>query len=115
MSYDEALAARVRRQLLRAPPRQVTERKMFGGICFLVGGAMCCGVLGRDLIVRVGPQGHADAVRLPHARVFDFTGRPSKGIVYVAPEGLRAAGDLRRWLARSAALSSQAPPKPPRR
>lgn len=102
MSYDEALAARVRRLLA---PHGVTERKMFGGICFLVGGAMCCGVLGDELIVRVGAEGHAAALGSPHARPFDFTGRPSKGMVYVAPAGVRTVAQLRRWLGRSEALS----------
>ncbi len=104
MSFDEALAARVRR-LLAGAPQTVTERKMFGGICFLADGAMCCGVLGSDLIVRVGAERHAAALGSPHARPFDFTGRPSKGMVYVAPEGVRTAAQLRKWLERSEALS----------
>ncbi len=107
MSYDERLASRVRKQLGGAPG-EVTERKMFGGVCFLVDGAMCCGVLGPDLIVRVGPARHADALAAPHARAFDFTGRPSKGMVYVAPAGVRTASQLRAWLARSEALARRA-------
>lgn len=107
MSYDEALAGRVRKELEGAPGT-LGERKMFGGICFLVDGAMCCGVLGPDLIVRVGPARHAEALASPHARPFDFTGRPSKGMVYVAPAGVKTAARLRAWLARSEALSRRA-------
>jgi TfoX/Sxy family transcriptional regulator of competence genes len=97
MSYDEELAARVRRELV-GQPDEVVERRMFGGICFMVGGAMCCGVLRDELIVRVGADGHEDALAQPHTRVFDFTGRPSTGMVYVAPEAVRTQTELRQWV-----------------
>ena len=101
MSYDEKLSARVRTALARR--RGVTEKKMFGGVCFLVNGAMCCGVLGTELIARVGSEHHADAVADKHARPFDFTGRPSKGMVYVSAAGIRTAAQLQRWLDRGLA------------
>ncbi len=96
MAYDENLATRVRRALARR--RGVSEKKMFGGLCFLVNGAMCCGVLGDELIVRVGNDRHPRAVASPHARPFDFTGRPSRNMLYVAPAGVRTAAMLTRWV-----------------
>ena len=97
MAYDEKLAERIRR-LLAEQAKDVTERRMFGGICFMVGGGMCCGVLGPDLIVRVGADRYSTALAKPHARVFDFSGRPSKGIVYVGPQAIRSRVALDRWL-----------------
>jgi len=76
---------------------------MFGGICFMVRGSMYCGVIGPDLIVRVGRDHCEEALAQPHARVFDFTGRPSRGMVYVGPAATRAASSLERWLERGLA------------
>ena len=84
MSYDESIAERVRTVL--AGRTDVIERKMFGGVAFLVRGNMCCGVVGADLVVRVGPEGHRAALEQPDAREMDFTGRPLKGLVYVVRE-----------------------------
>jgi len=107
MAYDEALAARVR----RAAARPLEEKKMFGGLCFLAGGHMCCGVLGAELMVRVGPQGYAEALARPHARPMDFTGRPMTGMVYVAAEGLADEVALRDWVGRGVAFAESLPPK----
>ncbi len=71
---------------------------MFGGLCFMVNGAMCCGVLGDELIARVGADRLENALAQRHTRPFDFTGRASKGMVYVAPAGTRTAAQLERWL-----------------
>ena len=96
MAYDEALAARIRAAL--EDQDAVTERKMFGGIAFMVGGNMACGVIRDDLMVRVGPDAHDAAVAEPHVRPMDFTGKPLKGFVYVSPLGFRTAQALRSWL-----------------
>lgn len=104
MAYDEQLAARVRRELGKR--KDVSERRMFGGLAFMVGGHMACGVLGRDLIVRVGPDEGDGALAQPHVRPFDFTGRPSRGMVYVEPEGVTTDDDLRRWVAKGLAFAS---------
>jgi TfoX/Sxy family transcriptional regulator of competence genes len=98
MSYDENLATRIR-QLL-ADRDDVVEKKMFGGLCFMVGGAMCCGLTKSDFMVRVGADHYEEALAQPHARPMDFTGRPLKGMVYVAPEGLRTKAALTRWVRR---------------
>jgi TfoX/Sxy family transcriptional regulator of competence genes len=103
MSYDERLASRVRRVLANSAG-PITERKMFGGICFMVGSSMCCGVLGPDLIVRVGAGQHEEALKQPHTRVFDFTGRPSKGMLYVGPDAIRTDAALKTWIRKGLAF-----------
>ena len=112
MSYDEKLAIRVRRAL---GGRDVVEKKMFGGLCFMVNGSMCCGLTKSDFVVRVGPAEYDDALRQPHARPMDFTGRPLKGMVYVAPEGLRTKAALARWVGRGLAFVDSAPAATPRK
>ena len=105
MAYDEALAERIR--ALLAGRDAVTERKMFGGIAFMVGGNMACGVIHDDLMVRVGPDAHDAALAEPHARPMDFAHRPMRGMVYVDPDGVAlrcrapALGRRRRQHARS--------------
>jgi TfoX/Sxy family transcriptional regulator of competence genes len=110
MAYDEQLAERVRRSL--AGTKGLAERKMFGGLCFLLRGNMCCGVVGDTLMVRVGPEAYESSLALPHAREMDFTGRPLRGMVYVAPDGLRNARALGEWLERAMAVGRSLPAKP---
>ena len=98
MPFNERLAQRVRQTL--QGKRGMTERQMFGGLCFLLHGNMCCGVERDRLVVRVGPAAYAQALSKPHARPMDFTGRPLKGFVYVSSEGYRTASSLRAWIAR---------------
>ena len=111
MSYDEKLADRVREVL--GPRDDVVEKKMFGGLCFMVNGAMCCGLTQTDLMVRVGPEQYEDALAESHARPMDFTGRPLKGMIYVAPAGLRTRAALAKWVGRGVAFVSALPPKKP--
>ena len=85
MPYDEELAGRVR-EVLRAT-EGVSERKMFGGLAFMLNGNMCCGVDQTNLMLRVGPERYDEALAKPHAGLFDFTGRPMRGFVYVSQEG----------------------------
>lgn len=113
MSYDEQLASRVRKAL--AGRSDVTEKKMFGGVCFMVNGAMRCGVLKDDLIVRVGAAHHAEALAQPHTRPFDFTGRPAKGMVYVSPAGTGTDAALAGWIQRALASDHGQPPKTARK
>lgn len=109
MAYDEALAERVREML--AERIGVTERRMFGGLAFLVGGHMTVGITGADLMVRVGKEGHGDALAQRHAREMDFTGRPSTTMVYVGPEGTADDRTLRAWVDRALAFTDTLPPK----
>ena len=108
MAYDEALAARVR--ALLASRSDVGERKMFGGLTFVVAGNMCCGVQGDELIVRLDPEREDEALAGPHARPMDFTGRPMRGFVTVRPEGLEGA-ELERWVQEAVVRAESRPPK----
>lgn len=96
MAYDEGLAERIREALADQP--NVLEKRMFGGLAFMVGGNMCVGVVKDQLMVRVGPEAYDERVQERHARRMDFTGRPLKGFIYVAPEGFESDTDLRRWV-----------------
>ena len=109
MSFDENLADRVRQAL--GTRRGLTEKKMFGGLAFLLRGNMCCGVLGRELIVRVPPQETDRVLAERHTRPFDFTGRPMRGFVVVEPAGWADADDLAEWVTRSVAFASTLPVK----
>jgi TfoX/Sxy family transcriptional regulator of competence genes len=106
MSYDEKLAARVRAVL--SARDDVVEKRMFGGLCFMVSGAMCCGLTKNGFMVRVGAERYDEALAQPHARPMDFTGRPLKGMVYVAPEGIGSDAALGRWIRRGLAFVSAA-------
>ena len=109
MAYDEELAQRVRRLL--APVDNIHERKMFGGLAFMVNGNMCCGIEGENLVVRTAPDAYDDALARPHARVFDMTGRPMRGFVYVEREGLAEEGTLSDWVNTGVAFAASLPPK----
>jgi hypothetical protein len=84
---------------------------MFGGLAFLLRGNMCVGVHGPDLIVRLDPNETDAALKRPHARVFDMTGRPMRGWVLVAPEGLKTKRTLEAWVNRGRAFAASLPPK----
>ena len=109
MAYDEDAAQRLRAELGTLPG--LTEKRMFGGIAFLIGGNMACGVIGDDLIVRVGAAQHAAALAQPGARVFDFSGKPMAGWVMVAPVGYASAEDLARWVKLAVAFTGSLPAK----
>src|SRR6266567_984997 len=95
MPFDEALAERVR-PLLRCS-HSLKEKRMFGGLAFMVNGHMCCGILGNDFVIRTGPDQYEAALSQPHARPMDFTGRAMRGFVYVHPSGYRSTRDLKTW------------------
>ena len=109
MAFDEQLAERIRAVLHHRPA--VTERRMFGGIAFMVGGNMACGVIRDDLMVRVGQDAHEEAIARPHARPMDFVGRPMRGMVYVAPAGVAEDAELARWVEAGAAFAASLPAK----
>jgi TfoX/Sxy family transcriptional regulator of competence genes len=113
MSYDEKLADRIRRAL--GPRDDIEERKMFGGLAFLRDGRMFCGIAKDDLMVRVGPEGYEAALGRPHVRPMDFTGRPMKGYVFVAPQGRRTDAALRAWVELSASFVATLPARAPKR
>src|SRR5262245_52539007 len=108
MSYDETLAERVRLALLGHTG--VSEKKMFGGICFLLGGRMICGVAGDELMVRVGSERDDEALAKPRVRLMDFTGRPMKGYVFVAPPRRAAQAEVAAWVEWAVDFASTLPP-----
>jgi TfoX/Sxy family transcriptional regulator of competence genes len=109
MAYDEKLATRIREVL--AAREGVQEKKMFGGIAFLLYGNMACGVNGPDMIVRIAPEETDDALAEPGVRLFDMSGRPMKGWIMVAPGATTNAMDLRRWIDRGTGYAASLPPK----
>jgi TfoX/Sxy family transcriptional regulator of competence genes len=109
MAYEEALADRVRDVL--AARADLTERKMFGGIAFMIGGNMAVGVIDDDLMVRLDPADAEKALGEPHARPMDFTGRPMKGMLFVDSAGTAADEDLASWAEAGADFAASLPPK----
>jgi len=109
MAYDEDLAHRVRAGL--AEQDGITEKAMFGGLAFLLRGNMAVGISGHELMVRVGPDATDDALARPHTRVFDMTGRPMKGWILVAPDGVKTSRQLGAWVRRGVQFAGSLPPK----
>lgn len=109
MAFSEELALRVRQSL--GEQTSVTERKMFGGLCFMVHGNMLGGVMGDEIIVRVGADRYEDALKQPHTREMDFTGRPMRGFVIVASEGIASDERLDEWVRRGVQFATSLPPK----
>lgn len=110
MAYDLQLAERIRAALGRSPG--LSEKKMFGGLCFLVHGNMCCGVLKSELVLRAGLDVYERLLAQEKSlRPMDFTGRPLRGFLYVAPDGLRRSAQLRRWVGISLQFARSLPRK----
>lgn len=109
MAYDEKLAKRVRTVL--RPEDGYVEKKMFGGICYLLNGNMVCGILNDELIVRVGADSFEKSLILPYARKFDITGRPMTGWVVISSEGIIKTKALKQWINKGIAFARTLPPK----
>jgi len=109
VAYDEGLADRLREHL--APVTRVSEHEMFGGVSFMVGGNLCCGVLGGDLIVRIDPTLHHDALTRPNVSEFTMGGRTSKGMIRVGPRGVADEDELALWLRLGIAHATSLPAK----
>jgi len=89
----------------------VVEKRMFGGIAFMVRGNLCCGVIGDRLMLRVGPKGYETTLSRPHAKAMDLTGKPMKGMIYVEPAGFATPRDLKKWIERALEFSLSLPAK----
>lgn len=113
MAYDETAAAKVRRRL--ASRNDVREIKMFGGLCFMVGGHMCCGVLGDGIVFRVSPERWEKALADDSAKPFDFTGKVMRGIVVVGSKRHADARTFGRWIRWALDLVASLPPKKPKK
>lgn len=109
MAYNETLAQRIRSTL--PPTPEVVEKKMFGGLAFMLNGNMCCGVVKDSLMARVGAENHAAALGTAHVRPMDFTGRTMKGMVFVDPPALVDDVALQAWVDRCVAFVQTLPQK----
>ncbi|MDH3376922.1 MAG: TfoX/Sxy family protein [Gammaproteobacteria bacterium] len=109
MAYDEGVAQRLREEF--ADRIDVAEKKMFGGIAFMLSGNMCCGVIGETLMARVGAEQYEKALSQSHVREMDFTGKPLTGFVYVEPEGFESDTELQRWVSACENFVDSLPPK----
>lgn len=109
MAYDEGVAQRLREVFVDRT--DIVEKKMFGGIAFMLSGNMCCGVVNEALMARVGPGRYEQALARPHAKEMDFTGRPMKGFIYVEPAGFESDSDLRTWVSLCEEFVGSLPPK----
>jgi len=109
MTYNSALANRIQVILGDLPGLQ--EKKMFGGIGFIVRGNMACGVVGEDLVVRLDPQDNDAALALPYTKPFDTHGRKMAGWVLVSPQGIERDADLESWVVRGVDYAGTLPDK----
>jgi TfoX/Sxy family transcriptional regulator of competence genes len=96
MAFDEKLNDRIREALSDVP--KVEEKRMFGGICYMVNGKMCVGVAGDEMMCRIDPAIYEEALERPGCREMDFTGRPMKGYVFVSNEGMKTKKQLEYWI-----------------
>jgi TfoX/Sxy family transcriptional regulator of competence genes len=112
VAYDEGLAERLREALGEYPG--IGEKRMFGGICFLSRDYMFLGIADDSLMVRVGPDAYEAALARPHAREMDFTGKPMKGYVFVAPEGFGDDTALAWWIEQAHGFVQTLPAKKPK-
>lgn len=112
MAFDETLGHRLRVAMeAECPSDTLTEKRLFGGLGMMVNGNMACGIVGYNLMVRVGPEAHDECVALPHAGPMDFTGRPMKGFLYIYPEGVATSRELRTWVKRGVHFARSLPKK----
>jgi len=109
MAFDQELADRIRTEL--GQQHDLSEMKMFGGLAFLLNGNMCCGVHGEEMIVRLAPEQMDAALSNQHTHVFDLTGRPMKGWIYVRPAGLETKAALAKWVQIAVEFASSLPAK----
>lgn len=109
MAYNTALAEDIRARIGDHP--NLSAKEMFGGIAFLINGNMGVGVSGEELMVRVGRDAHDEAVALPGARIFDKSGRPSRGWLVVSPAGFATDADLDAWIERGVRYAESLAPK----
>ena len=109
MAYNEDVAERLRKVLARR--KGVSERKMFGGLAFLMNGNMCCGVVDKNIVLRLGKDGAEKALRERHTREMDFTGTPMASMVFLRPAGYKNEEDLRAWVKRAVDFTRTLPAK----
>lgn len=110
-SYEAQTVERVRRMLSENP--NIVEKRMIGGLSFLLNGNMCCGVTGNALMIRVGREGLEQALAQPYVRRMEFAGRPLAGFICVSPEGYQSDADLAKWVQQGLDFAATLPLKKP--
>jgi TfoX/Sxy family transcriptional regulator of competence genes len=108
MAFSEQLSNRIREALAGLP--QVEEKQMFGGICYMVNDKMCMGVVGDEMMCRIGPDQYESALERPGCREMLFTGKPMKGYVFVGAEGMRSKKEFDHWISLCLEFNAQAKP-----
>jgi hypothetical protein len=111
MAFDETLARRVRKHF--DGRRDFVEKHMFGGVCFMIRGRMCCGIIDSSLMVRLDPDDADRVADQPHVRPMDFTGKPMRGYLFVDAEGIATPRMLKQWVDRCVAQVEAMPVKKP--
>ncbi len=109
MAFDIELAKRIKVHLKGTPG--LDEKKMFGGLCILIGGNMALGIIGNKIMVRVGKENYEKALLLPGASPMDFTGKALTGMVYVSPHEIASQKTLKKWIKMGVDFASSLPPK----
>ena len=109
MAFDEQLATRIREQIGKR--RGLAEKKIFGGLAFLLNGNMACGIHRNELMVRIDPGETDSTLKQRHTHVFDLTGRPMKGWILVRPPGFARADALKKWVQMGVKYAASLPPK----
>lgn len=109
MAYSETVAQRIR--VMFEGSTMVAERKMFGGLAFMINGNMCVGVLDDLLVLRLGEEGTTKALQEPHTRPMDFTGTPMKSMIYIDPKGFASEKGLQQWMQKAIDFVLTLPPK----
>lgn len=109
MAYDEKLAQRIRDLFIGE--RNIVERKMFGGLAFMLNQHMCCGIADNKFMGRIGAEQYQKALNRKHVTPMDFTGRPLTGIIYVLPEGIKTRRQLAGWIDQCVSYVETLPPK----
>ncbi|MCG2589864.1 TfoX/Sxy family protein [Rhodohalobacter sulfatireducens] len=109
MSFDKGLAQRIREYLQDYP--DLEEKKMFGGLCFMISRHMCCGIIEDKLMARVGPEQYESLLERDHTLKMDFTGKPMKGMIFEESQGLNTDEKLKKWLDFCIEFINTLPPK----
>lgn len=106
MAYDTKLGDRIREALVHV--KKIEEKEMFGGLCFMVNGKMCVGIVKDEMMCRIDPAFHDEAIEMKGCRTMDFTKRPMKGFVYVNRDGMKTKKDFEFWLEKCLDFNSKA-------
>ncbi|MBS1504001.1 MAG: TfoX/Sxy family protein [Bacteroidetes bacterium] len=106
MAFNEKISDRIREALENLPA--VEEKRMFGGVCYMVGGKMCIGVVKNDMMCRIGTEVYEEALAKRGCREMDFAGKPMEGYVYVSADGMQTNEQFEYWISLCLAYNPKA-------